>query len=344
MVFVAPGELERRFLPAPALQLGEALVRVRCCTICESDRRTFRGEREAPCPSILGHEIVGEVVETRGEVFDAAGDLLPIGARVVWALVAACGACAMCDVGLPQKCDEGWKYGHAPLGGARPLSGGFADLCVLKAGTAIFRVPEGVPDAWAAVATCAGATAQAVVAAGPEPRGSSVLVLGAGMLGVLTLAELSERGARSFLREPDEGRARRTCEWLPSVTVVDGKDLAGRASGLPRRGFDVVFELSGHPRAQTDALHAAALGGTVVLAGAVAPLPQLEVSADFIVRRALTVRGVHNYHPRHLEAALARLPLELDGAGLFSAPISWGDLREALMHNVADLRVPVVPE
>jgi hypothetical protein len=50
-------------LPVPALKLGEVLVRVLGATICGSDRHTFEGRRQVPTPTILGHEIVGEIVE-----------------------------------------------------------------------------------------------------------------------------------------------------------------------------------------------------------------------------------------------------------------------------------------
>ena len=73
---------------------SEALVRVRCCTLCGSDHHTMEGRRSVGAPMVLGHEIIG-VIEAVGPggVRDSAGHELGVGDRVAWAVAVACGAC-----------------------------------------------------------------------------------------------------------------------------------------------------------------------------------------------------------------------------------------------------------
>jgi putative phosphonate catabolism associated alcohol dehydrogenase len=299
-----------REFPLPVPQAGETLVEVIACTLCGSDLHSLHGRRPVPLPTILGHEILGRVAAfgpgANGR--DAAGQPLAVGDRVTWSIVASCGDCFFCRRDLPQKCLRQTKYGHEPLRPGRELTGGLADHCLLAAGTAIFRVPPNISDAVACPANCATATiAAALEAAGPL-AGSRVLVMGAGMLGVTAAAWTRALGAADVVccdvaPERLELAARfgatRTCSTaeLPSA-------MAELTAG---HGVDVAFELTGSPEAFEAALPQVRIGGTVVLVGSVFPSRPVPLLLEQIVRRCLTLRGIHNYAPRHLAAALAFL-------------------------------------
>jgi alcohol dehydrogenase len=114
------------------------------------------------------------------------------------------------------------------------------------------------------------------------------------------------------------------------------------------RGADLVLELAGTAATVRAGLALARIGGIVVLAGTVAPVGAIALDPENVVRRMLTVRGVHNYHPRDLATALGFL----DAAGqtfpwreLVVAEYSL-DLAEqafAHAHRQAGVRVAVVP-
>ncbi len=143
-----------------------------------------------PLPTILGHETLGLVAEfgpTAPRV-DAAGRPLNVGDRVTWAIVAHCGDCFYCRRDLPQKCERQTKYGHEPTRPGGELTGGLAGHCLLAPGTSIFLVPEGLSDASACPANCAGATVAAAIEAAGPLDGARVLVIGSGMLGVTATA------------------------------------------------------------------------------------------------------------------------------------------------------------
>ncbi len=84
--------LELRRYPLPHLAEGEVLVRITCCTLCGSDIHTYEGRRSTPCPTVLGHEILGRVAElpAGSAVFDHEGIPLEIGDRITWSVAAGC--------------------------------------------------------------------------------------------------------------------------------------------------------------------------------------------------------------------------------------------------------------
>ncbi len=98
-------DLELIQYPLPDVGSGCILVRVKCCTICGSDLHTWLGRRSAPTPIILGHEIVGEIVELGdGVTYDSGDRPLKIGDRITWTIMDNCGKCYYCrEKGLTMK-------------------------------------------------------------------------------------------------------------------------------------------------------------------------------------------------------------------------------------------------
>jgi len=191
MVFHEAGRpLELKRYPLPRLAEGEVLVRITCCTLCGSDVHTYEGRRSAPLPTILGHEIIGQVAQLPPgpEVRDHQGVPLDLGDRITWSVAASCGGCFFCNDGLPQKCKGLFKYGHERISERHQLSGGLAEHCHLAAGTAIFRLPSELSDAVACPANCATATVAAAMRYSGDQRDRVVLIQGAGMLGLTAAA------------------------------------------------------------------------------------------------------------------------------------------------------------
>jgi alcohol dehydrogenase len=315
-IFDGPGRPFRlEAVPRPALGPGEALVRVRLCTVCGSDLHTVSGRRGGPTPCVLGHEAVGVVEETNGELVDVAGEPVRAGDRVVWAVAAACGRCFFCGVGLPQKCETLRKYGHEPVTpGVGPL-GGLATHAHLLPGTGVVKVPDGLPDEVAAPAMCATATVMAVrEASRPRERPESpavagspqtVVVFGLGMLGLTACAAA---GAPHVIACDVDDTRLSLARRFGATHAVKPADVIETARAVTAgRGADAALELSGSPAAAALAVDVLRVGGTAVWAGAVLPTPAVAVQPEAVVRRCLTVAGVHNYAPRHLHNAITFL-------------------------------------
>ena len=315
MVFHETGKpLESFRYPLPQLAEGEVLVRVTCCTLCGSDVHTYEGRRSAPCPTILGHEIIGCVEElpSGSPVCDHDGTPLRIGDRVTWSVAASCGSCFFCDDGLPQKCEGLFKYGHQRISDRHPFSGGLAHHCHLARGTAIFRVPAELSDAVACPANCATATAAAATRYAGECAGRTVLVQGAGTLGLTAAAMATSSGAREVIVcDTLAHRLSRAEEFGATRTVCVSEDGTALRETVQQvtfgRGVDIAIEMSGASAAIEAGIALLRTGGRYVWVGAVFPGRPLSLSAETIVRKILSLQGVHNYTPPDLRTALGFL-------------------------------------
>ena len=310
-------------LPLPKqLSEGQALVRIGLATICGSDLHTTEGRRKGPAPCVLGHEGMGTVVAS------GAGREEWLGRRVSWTLADSCGACPPCrEWDLPQKCHHLFKYGHAPLSDGSGLNGCFSSHILLRRGTHLVQVPDEMPDAVAAPANCALATMVAATETLPE-RCRTAVVQGAGLLGLYGCALLRAKGVpRVVVVDAHPSR-------LERVPAFGGEPA--ELSALSRLGVgevDYVVEATGDPAVVSEGIRLLRPGGHYVFVGMVHPDSALSLTGEAIIRGCLTLRGIHNYAPRHLDAAIAFLARErsLPCAGLVSPSIPLDQMDEAIV-------------
>lgn len=344
-----PQHISLRELTAPRPGRGELLVRVAGCTLCGSDLHSFDGRRTVPVPTILGHEIVGEIEELGTPAVDVAGQPLRIGDRVTWAIVAHCGSCFYCRRGLPQKCLQAVKYGHEAFRPGRELLGGLAEYCLLTPGTSIVRLPDELPLSVACPASCATATIVAALEAAGELRDRSLCIFGAGMLGLTACAMAHALGVAQVVCVDPQASRRQRARAFGATRVAASEELGDvMRDSIDPQGFDAVLELSGHSQAIAAAVPILRMGGTLVLVGSVFPGAPMSVSPEQIVRRQLTLRGIHNYAPRHLALAvdfLAAQQRRYPFAELVSEwlPLSSIDAAFALSGQPEVIRIGVTP-
>lgn len=356
MVFSGPGQpLELREFDRPRLGEGELLVEVSCCTLCGSDVHTFEGHRSAPCPIVLGHETIGRVAMLPAgvDVHEPDGAALRVGDRVTWSVAASCGDCFFCRRGLVQKCEKLFKYGHERAGEDHPLSGGLAEHCHLAAGTAVMRVPDALSDEVACPANCATATVAAALRVGGDCRESVVLVQGAGMLGLTACAMARHRGAREVIACDLNGER---LAWAERFGATKTVSVDSPGSQLRRvveastsgRGVDLALEMSGSPSSLEMGLDLLRIGATYVLVGAVSPTRPASVAPELVVRKLLSIHGVHNYVPQDLASALEFLTdtqAHYPFADLVPVQFSLNQANAAFEHarKSGALRVAVLP-
>lgn len=340
-----PFELRSVSLPE-TLSSGDVLVEIALATICGSDLHTIEGRRGGPVPCVLGHEAVGRVAAS------ARVGVMP-GQRVTWSLVDSCGACPACaDYRLPQKCVSLFKYGHAPLASGSGLSGGYASHILLRRGTAVFEVPDELSDAIVAPANCALATIVSAIAERPKPC-RTALVQGGGLLGVYACAMLSRSGLEAvFCCDVSEQRLALVAEFggipLPAGAAdwpLSAERLRAAGGG---DGVDLVLEVAGSAAAIPDGVRALRPGGSYVWAGMVHPETALALTGEEVVRKCLQIRGVHNYAPPDLAAALrflAETHRQFPYRKLVSPPLPLEQLGAAmeLAQRREWLRVAVQP-
>ncbi|MDP7399049.1 MAG: zinc-binding dehydrogenase [Lentisphaeria bacterium] len=305
--------IELKQTPMPALPSGGVLVRVRCCTLCGSDIHTADGRRPAPTPLILGHEIIGDIVEIGGAVpvLDYRGQPLEVGQCVTWSVAVHCGDCFYCQHQLPQKCVDLLKYGHTSMEAPNPLTGGLAEYCQLMPGTTILPVPTGLPDETACPANCATATVVAAMRLAGDCAGAAILIHGAGTLGLTACALGRTRGAASVIVSDPDPRRREIARRFGATSCVGSDDTSELAQAVAAatsgRGVDAALDFSGATDAMAAGLDLLRTGGRLVMVGAVFPGPALPISPETVIRRMLTIHGLHNYAPVDLADAMTFL-------------------------------------
>ena len=135
---------------------NEVLVQITLSTICGSDVHTWRGHRPFPTPCVLGHEMVGKIIKLGKNIAkDFVGNNLTLNDRITWSMTVGCSNCFFCKNGLPQKCENLFKYGHEPNDSKPSPSGGLSQFVLLKENSAIFKIPDDLTDEEVAPLMCA---------------------------------------------------------------------------------------------------------------------------------------------------------------------------------------------
>lgn len=356
-VFTAPGQdLEIRRFPLRPPETGGMLVKIDCCTICGSDVHSWAGRRPNPTPGILGHEIVGTIAALgSGVTHDCRDRPLRVGDRVTWTLTDVCGRCRFCCLpGLTMKCRHLKKYGHQSCETPPHLNGGFAEYCHLTPGTRVVRIPEGLTDREVAPANCALAT----VLAGWEALGSrppdSVLIMGAGALGVYAAAVAAQAGCRRIIVTDVRDHRLAFVRAFGATDTLNVQGLAAdRVAAAVRDltegiGADGVLEVAGVPALVPLSLKCLRIGGCCVEIGNSFPGADFTCDAGDIVWRRLTLTGIHNYEARHLLQAVellatARTRVPFDTLVTHSVPLERINEGLRLAASGDAVRVAVCP-
>ena len=284
-VMLEPGRIEIREFPLLPPPRGWLLLRILRSGVCGTDLHTFRGEtlqyagttheRRISFPLICGHENVGLVAATGGEVAAEDGRLLQPGERVVPGANVACGRCSYCRRGFPYyACLRLEDYGNSLGAGAPPhLFGGWSEYMYLMPGSRLFRVPDGVTDGLAALTELYSVT-HGLNRVDGTIEGATVYVLGCGPLGLCHVARARLLGAaRVIAADPLPSRvemARQigaaTALPLQETTRSERLEVVrGATGGL---GADVAVDAAGAAEAFVEGLASLRFGGTLIEVGA----------------------------------------------------------------------------
>lgn len=344
-----PFRLEQFKIPSPGI--GEVLVSVTCSTICGSDLHTWHGRRQEPVPCVLGHEIVGRIVAfgTGAPRIDLRGEPLAEGDRITWTLAASCGECFFCRRGVPQKCESLFKYGHSAITPGHEFSGGFAECCLLTPGTGMIKLPDSLSDMLAAPANCAVATVAAAFRLAGPVQGATVAIFGCGVLGVTAVAMARYLGAAEVIAcDIDPARGELARQFGAQAFFTPDDLQSGVLERTRGRGADVTMEFSGSAAAVTSAFAATRTAGISIIAGTTTPGNKIEIDPNDLVRRMLTIRGLHNYTPEDLVTAIDfltasqdKVPFDLIQGRVF--PLSRIEEAFAASTEQGGVRMALVP-
>jgi len=294
----------------PEPKIGELLVRIEACTICGSDLHTIEGKRKEKTPTILGHEVVGTVIDLSGPVHDFNSVQLRVGDRITWSVCFSCLDCDRCRNDMPQKCRHLKKFGHEYVFEDGPLFGGFSDTVLLPSKAAIFKIRSDIAPEVICPANCATATVMASMQSAGKVQNKKILIIGAGMLGLTAGAYCDSKNAREIVFL-DQNQKRIELAKSFGATKI-GNSFIDCIDAEDNGVFDLIFDFAGSAQLIQQTIDFLAVGGKLVLVGTVMPGPELTFKPESLVRKLISIFGIHNYRPEHLSDAIKFLLEQAD--------------------------------
>jgi L-iditol 2-dehydrogenase len=277
-------QLEVADLPQPSPGPNDVLIRVAACGICGSDVHGYDGTsgRRIP-PIVMGHEAAGLVAAIGADV-----TRFHTGDRVTFDSTVYCGECAFCRRGEINLCDHREVIGVSC--GDYRRHGAFAEYIAVPE-RILYHLPESMSFPEAAMLEAVSVALHAVRVTGAI-KGQTALVIGAGMIGLLTMQAARAAGAaRVMIADIDATRLdlARTL-GVDAAFSLSGAELTReimqQTGGL---GADVVLEAVGRNETIATAIDCVRKGGTVTLIGNITP--QVTLPLQKVVSRQIRIQG-----------------------------------------------------
>lgn len=301
-------KLEMVQMDEPEIGADDLLVRVRACGICGSDVHGLDGStgRRIP-PLVMGHEAAGVVERVGANVKDLAK-----GDRVTFDSTIYCGQCAFCARGDVNLCDNRMVLGVSP--GEYRRHGAFAEFVAVPR-RITYKLPDSLSFEQAALIEAASVAVHAVNLS-KITLGDRAVVIGSGMIGVLTVQALRAAGcAHVIVIDPVESRLQ---------MAVDSGATEVRTSAAGITNADVVIECVGANESVQAAIGCARKGATVTLVGNVKP--KVEIPLQAVVSRQIRLQGScasNGEYPAVIEL-MARGAIRVDSLISAVAPLKEG--------------------
>jgi L-iditol 2-dehydrogenase len=313
------GDFELRDYPVPDPEPGAILIRLTRAGICGSDLHIWRGEMKdvygaPPRDLTFGHEMCGKVERLgSGVTTDSTGRPLREGDRVAFLYFFPCGRCRVClhdeMANCPKKARANRVAGTAPY-----FNNAYGDYYYLRPNHFVFHIPDAVSDDVAAPANCALSQVLYGLTKAGVRQGDSVVIQGAGGLGLYATAVARDMGADRIIvfdRVPARLELARACGADHTLSIDELATPERRIEAVKDLtagfGADVVADLVGYPEVIPEGLRMLRVGGTYLEIGNIAPGNVFSYDATALVRGGTRLVAMANYSPWALGDALAFL-------------------------------------
>jgi 2-desacetyl-2-hydroxyethyl bacteriochlorophyllide A dehydrogenase len=284
-VVIYPGRIAVEAADVPAPGPSEALVRTLAAGVCGSDLHAAHGRHPfVSLPYRPGHEVVG-VVEVAGSAVEGYAP----GQRVIVEPDLPCWTCKMCTSGRENLCE------NLQFFGCGYPQGGMADYFTLAANR-LHPVPDTLDDPTAAIIEPLSTPVHAVRLAG-DVTGRAVAVLGAGTIGLFTLAVLRAHGAGKVVSTDPNLAKRERAEALGADATIDARtpDVARQVREALGGSADIVFDCVAIQSSMDQAIAIADKGGTVMVVGV--PAREVTVPLPIVQDHQIRIQGSATYLP-----------------------------------------------
>ncbi len=256
LICTTPGNFEYGLQAMPALQAGQAIIRIRKIGVCGTDLHAFEGTQPYfNYPRILGHELAGEIV-----ALDAAdSSTFRAGELVTVIPYENCGVCIACRNGKPNCCEQ-----IAVLGVHK--DGGMVEF--LSVPERLLVHGNGLSAEQLALVEPLSVSAHGIRRADVQP-GEFVMVMGAGPIGLAAMELARIAGANVIATDIQDKRLQFARETLGiPFTINAATDVAGRLRGITGGDMPtVVIDATGNQKAINNGIYFLAHGGRYVLIG-----------------------------------------------------------------------------
>ncbi len=314
-VFHGPGKpFELRELPLPEVEPEAVLIRVALANVCGSDLHFWRGDAPLKLPAdgwIFGHEMTGRVARLGSRVkTDSLGRPLAEGDRVAYTYFYPCGRCPACLGKEPAACL--FKVGR-PLGPSEfpHFHGAFAEYYYLRPGGALFKVPDALPDELVAPVNCALSQVIFGLHRAGFRFGDTLVVQGAGGLGVQACAVARDMGASVVIAVDQIPGRLELARRFGADHVINLKEVPERKDrvALVRQytdgaGAHVVCDFVGFPQVIPEGIEMLRQGGAYLEIGTISRGARVELEPAQLVWGAKRIVGVIMYDPWVIPRAL----------------------------------------
>lgn len=316
-------------LPKPEIRAEEALVEVEYAGICGTDIHVYEGlHPAAKLPVILGHEFVGKLVE----ISTVSETGLKIEEYVLVQPFTSCGICDLCVQGKDNICSKLKIFGIHDHG----CFAEFIKVPVCK----VYHLPSNID---LKLATLVEPLAVAVhdVERSNLRLGQTAFIIGAGPIGILIAMVARLSGASEIvMSEINEYRIKFAQEL--GFTVIDPKkiDIIQEVLNITsRKGFDVIYEVSGKRQGADLMTKTAKIGGTIIIVGV--PTDKYPVDTGNILSKELEIKGVRLHTQINFAAAIRIIKSGIINDQLsrfITNEFSLNDIEEALKFSIKDQR------
>lgn len=293
--FGKPLCLEELELEPP--QSGEVRIKLEACAICHSDIHCIEGAWGGELPAVYGHEASGIVEQVGPNV-----GLLKVGDHVVVTLIRSCGHCYFCARGEPNMCETKFRLdsesrlrdstGSPVIQGLRTAA--FAENVVVDQ-SQVVKIPKDMPLDSAALLACGVITGLgAVVNTAKVPTGSSVVVIGAGGVGLNSVQGAALSGAQPIVAvDLVDSKLEAAKDFGATHTInPNQQDLPEAVKSWTRgRGADFVFVTVGSGQAIDDSIDLLRRAGTLVVVGMPASGVKATIEAVDLADNAQVIVG-----------------------------------------------------
>jgi threonine dehydrogenase-like Zn-dependent dehydrogenase len=305
-----PFEIEEYDVPNP--EPGAVLLRMTQAGICGSDLHVWRGDQvNVPLPPTgraMGHEGTGAIAQLgEGITTDTLGTPVQEGDRVVYSAVFPCYHCPPCLRG-----DTNWCTRRAyPAAGVYPyFTGTYADYLYLPPRHPFFRVPDELPDELLGPVNCAMGTVTTGLLRAGAGQGDTVVIMGAGGLGLHAIAMAKDMGAHKVIALDRLDNRLRLAEEFGAdhtINVEEANTVAARVQQIRAltngQGADIVMELVGRAELLAEGIDMLGNGGTFIEIGDIVAGREVSIDPSKLLS-GKSIMGSRMYRPSLLPTLL----------------------------------------